>query len=116
MRFLSRVLLASVFGAWGLATSALGGCALYKIDVGQGNLITAEMKQNLRLGMTQRQVRYLLGSPMVQDAFHPQRWDYVYLLRKGNGETAQERLQLTFSGDRLTEVSPPLAPRAAVEP
>ena len=89
--------------------SALGGCALYKIDVAQGNLITPEMKQQLQVGMTQRQVRFLLGSPMVQDAFHPERWDYVYLLRKGNGDTAQEHLRLTFSGDRLSQISPPLA-------
>lgn len=87
---------------------ALGGCALYKVEVAQGNLITAEMKQNLKLGMTQRQVRFLLGSPMVQDAFHPERWDYVYFLRKGNGDTAQERLRLTFNGDRLTQIAPPL--------
>lgn len=99
--------------ASGVATSlALGGCALYKIDVAQGNLITPEMKQQLQIGMTQRQVRYLLGSPMVQDAFHPERWDYVYLLRRGNGDTTQEQLRLTFDGDRLTQISPPLAPKA----
>lgn len=109
MQFLRSIWLVSVLGASGAAISTLGGCALYKIDVAQGNIITAEMKQGLKLGMTQRQVRYLLGSPMVQDAFHPERWDYVYRLRKGNGDTTQERLRLTFSGDRLTQISPPLA-------
>lgn len=91
-----------------ITLGVLGGCALYKVDVAQGNLITAEMKQNLKLGMTQRQVRFLLGSPMVQDAFHPERWDYVYLLRKGNGDTTEDRLRLTFSGDLLTQIAPPL--------
>ena len=109
MRFLRSIWLGFALGASALAVSTLTGCALYKIDVAQGNLITAEMKQGLKLGMTQRQVRYLLGSPMVQDAFHPERWDYVYLLRKGNGDTTQEHLRLTFSGDRLTQVAPPLA-------
>lgn len=101
-----------IFGArtaaLGAAALVLGGCALYKVDVAQGNLITAEMKQQLQLGMTQRQVRFLLGSPMVQDAFHPERWDYVYVLRRGNGDTTQEQLRLTFDGDRLKQVSPPL--------
>lgn len=109
MRFLRSTFMATALAACGMALVALGGCVLYKIDVAQGNLITAEMKQGLKLGMTQRQVRYLLGSPMVQDAFHPERWDYVYLMRKGNGDTTQEHLRLTFSGDRLTQVSPPLA-------
>lgn len=99
MRFSIFILLGAV---------SLGGCALYKVDVAQGNLITAEMKQNLKVGMTQRQVRFLLGSPMVQDAFHPERWDYVYLMRKGNGDTIEERLRLTFNGDRLTQIVPPL--------
>ena len=107
MQFLRSMLAAIVLGASAFVASGLGGCALYKIDVAQGNLITDEMKQNLKLGMTQRQVRYLLGSPMVQDAFHPERWDYVYMLRRGNGDTAQEHLRLTFTGDRLTHISPP---------
>ena len=68
-----------------VASLYLGGCAIYKIDVPQGNVLTSEMRQNLKPGMTKRQVRFVLGSPAVIDPFHPERWDYIYSLRKGGG-------------------------------
>ena len=68
----------------------LAGCSsipslLYKIEIQQGNVITQEMVNKLKPGMTRSQVRFALGSPMISDAFHENRWDYVYRLeQKGN--------------------------------
>lgn len=87
-----------------VASLYLAGCAIYKVDIPQGNVLTAEMRENLKPGMTKRQVRYVLGSPAVIDPFHPERWDYIYSLRKGSGEFQQERLSLTFSEDRLLRI------------
>lgn len=86
------------------ALSLLSACAVYRVDVPQGNILTAEMKQNLKPGMSKRQVRFLLGSPALVDPFHPDRWDYVYRLQKGDGEVTQERLSLTFVDDRLEKI------------
>lgn len=59
----------------------------YKIDVQQGNVLTQEMVAQLKPGQTRDQVRFLLGSPMIADVFHQQRWDYVY--RYQNGQTGK---------------------------
>lgn len=59
----------------------------YKIDIQQGNVLTQEMVAQLKPGQTRDQVRFILGTPMVKDIFHQQRWDYVY--RYQNGRTAQ---------------------------
>ncbi|RMG27455.1 MAG: outer membrane protein assembly factor BamE, partial [Gammaproteobacteria bacterium] len=71
----------------------LGGCTrtlerlpfVYRIDIQQGNVVTQEQIDQLRPGMTREQVRYLLGTPLVQDTFHPERWDYVYYFKPGRG-------------------------------
>lgn len=57
--------------------------SVYKIDLPQGNPITQDMAAKLKLGMTQSQVRYVLGSPMITDTFNANRWDYVYRLQTG---------------------------------
>ena len=56
--------------------------APYKMDIRQGNYLTAEMREKLKLGMTKQQVRYVLGTPMISDAFHGNRWDYPYRLEQ----------------------------------
>jgi outer membrane protein assembly factor BamE (lipoprotein component of BamABCDE complex) len=66
-----------------LLTALIAGCnLLYKQDIPQGTLLSAEMLAALKPGMTRRQVRLLLGSPPVVDTFHPERWDYVYSVSK----------------------------------
>lgn len=79
----------------------------YKIDVQQGNVLTQEMVAQLKPGQTREQVRFLLGSPMVTDVFHQQRWDYVYRLQVGKtGEVEMRRLAVFFDNDgRLQRVS-----------
>ncbi|HVK99679.1 MAG TPA: outer membrane protein assembly factor BamE [Dongiaceae bacterium] len=77
---------------------------VFRIDVGQGNLITKEMVDKLRLGMTPRQVHYVMGSPMIADTFHPDRWDYLYNLETGKGIFIENHLVLYFEGERLARI------------
>lgn len=74
----------------------------YRPDVQQGNVVTQEMVDQLREGMTRDQVRFLLGSPMLASVFHQDRWDYVYYLKRGKGgETQMRRLTVNFKDNRL---------------
>ena len=76
----------------------------YKMDIRQGNSITAEMREKLNIGMTRHQVRYALGTPMISDAFHGNRWDYVYMLEQGGKVVEKQRLTLYFEGDNLVRM------------
>lgn len=76
----------------------------YKMDIRQGNYVTQEMSDKLKIGMTRQQVRYVLGTPMISDAFHGNRWDYVYRLEQ-RGELIEKRyLTLYFDKDILVRV------------
>ncbi len=74
---------------------------VYKIPISQGNIITQEMIDQLERGMTPRQVIYVMGSPLVRDPYHQDRWDYVFNYQPGGGERGQERVTLYFENDRL---------------
>lgn len=76
----------------------------HRIDVRQGNYVDQEMVARLKKGMTREQVRFALGTPLVVDAFHANRWDYVYTFRPGRGEAQQRVLSVFFDGDRLDRV------------
>ena len=80
------------------------GCTLYRIDIQQGNVVTPEMVARLKPDMTRQQVRFILGTPLVADPFHPERWDYFYRLDKGGSERARRRLTLGFEADRLVSI------------
>jgi outer membrane protein assembly factor BamE len=74
---------------------------VYRVDVQQGNIIEQDQVQKLAVGMTRAQVQFVMGSPLVTDTFHPERWDYFYSFRDGEGNLEQEHLKLTFAGDIL---------------
>ena len=103
MQNLLRILL--IFTAVSMA-----GCStwhfpgVFRINIAQGNLITKDMVEKLRVGMTPRQVRYVMGSPMIHDPFHPDRWDYLYYLKTGKGIVLRNHLVLYFKDDRLARV------------
>lgn len=83
---------------------ALAGCSfpgVYKVDIQQGNVVTQDMIDQLRPGMTQRQVRFIMGNPLVLDTFHPNRWDYLYSIQPGGGQRLQERVSLMFNNEGL---------------
>ncbi len=76
----------------------------YRVDVRQGNYVDQEMVAKLRPGMTREQVRFALGTPLVADMFHTNRWDYVYRLQPGKGEVQLRRLVVFFVDDKLARV------------
>jgi outer membrane protein assembly factor BamE len=77
----------------------------YRIDVRQGNFVTQEMVAQLKPGLSREQVRFILGSPLVADMFHVDRWDYVYRFRPGRGEVQQRALAVFFQDNKLTRVA-----------
>lgn len=91
----------------------------YRVDVRQGNYVDQEMVARLKKGMSREQVRFALGTPLVTDVFHADRWDYVYRLRPGRGEPQQRVLSVYFDGDKLDRVAGDVqsgdAPAAAVD-
>ncbi len=101
----SRLLLSAAFCA------LLAACTYkpsfvneYKIDIQQGNVLSQEMVAQLKPGQTRDQVRFLLGSPMITDIFHQQRWDYVYRYKNGQTENVEARkFAVFFNADGLLE-------------
>ena len=85
--------------------SNIGFPGVYRIDVEQGNIVTSEMVEQLKPGMTRRQVRFVLGTPLIEDSFHANRWDYRYTLRNGTKTLEQNRLTVFFEGDALVNVT-----------
>lgn len=76
----------------------------YKMDIRQGNYLTPEMRDKLKVGMTKQQVRYVLGTPMIDDVFHSNRWDYVYRLEHQGALVEEQQLTLYFEGDKLARI------------
>jgi outer membrane protein assembly factor BamE len=76
----------------------------YKIEIRQGNLVAPEAREKIKVGMTRAQVRAILGTPSIRDAFHANRWDYVYLLEQRGKVAEQKNLTLYFDGDNLTRI------------
>lgn len=83
---------------------------VYKMTVQQGNIVTEEMVDRLEPGMSKSQVRFLLGTPMLTDLFHADRWDYTYTIRRGHDEMQLTRLTLLFQEDELVRVEGDLRP------
>lgn len=89
----------------------LGGCStprmpgIYRIDIQQGNVITQEQLAALERGMEKRKVRFILGTPLVADAFNQNRWDYYYSLERMGEERVQRVISVFFEDERLVRVS-----------
>ncbi|MEI8362440.1 MAG: outer membrane protein assembly factor BamE [Betaproteobacteria bacterium] len=82
----------------------------YKLDVQQGNVVTSAMLLQLRPGMTKSQVRFIMGTPLIQDSFHGNRWDYVYQMREKGKITEQRRVILDFENELLKSVRGDVTP------
>lgn len=85
---------------------------VYKIDVNQGNVIDQAMIDQLRPNMTKKQVLYIMGSPMLVDFFHQDRWDYVYAARKGSENLEQKNISIFFENDQLKNIQGDFRPSA----
>lgn len=88
------------------------GLTPYRIDIQQGNYVTQEMVSQLKPGMTKDQVRNALGTPLLTDIFHAERWDYVYWLEPADGKREQRRLTVFFADDKLVRVAGDVVPAA----
>ena len=105
MRLVPRPLAALAAILAGLAVSA----CVYRMDVQQGNLLDAEQVDQVEVGMTRSQVRFLLGTPMVIDSFDADRWDYVYSLRRGHSrKVTKSHLVVWFEGDKVARIEEPI--------
>jgi outer membrane protein assembly factor BamE len=98
----------------------LGGCTwfpslgVYKLDINQGNYITQDLVDRLKVGQTRPQVRTILGTPLVADAFHADRWDYVYEFNRQGRTFERRQFTVYFVDDKLArwegdEMPPPPA-------
>ena len=92
----------------------LPGVKIYRIEIQQGNYITQEMVAQLKNGMTREQVRFVLGTPLVTDIFHADRWDYVFYRERSSGEFEQRRLAVFFDKEgRLARLDGDVIPAPA---
>ena len=94
----------------------LSACSVHKLDIQQGNVMTPEMREQLKLGMSKRQVSFVLGSPLLIDPFHRDRWDYVYTFAKGSKTPEIQRMALFFEGDKLVRMEDNTLPSGTVLP
>jgi len=123
--FISGLFIASLF-AGGCSTIEDMGNAMpdvltdvplvYRPEVQQGNVVTQEMVDKLQPGMNRRQVTYILGTPLLVDAFHQDRWDYIYTRETGGGTDNKERISLFFEDDTLIRVEGDFRPQPKEDP
>jgi len=73
----------------------------YRPDIQQGNFVSQEMLNQVKVGQTRDQVKFILGTPLLQDAFHQDRWDYPFYLARGNGELTTSRVTVYFKDDKV---------------
>jgi outer membrane protein assembly factor BamE len=102
-----------------LVAAALTGCNFpYKIDVQQGNYVTQDLVDRLKPGMTRAEVKQILGTPLLADVFHANRWDYYFSNVKGGKGEDRSRLTVIFENDKLKShsggVRPGVTPSAQV--
>lgn len=115
-RLLVLLAVVSIAAAPGCAREKRKGSALsrlpfvYKMTVQQGNIISEEMIDQIQLGMNKAQVRYVLGTPLLADMFHTDRWDYTYTIRRGHKPMQVQRLTLWFQNDALVRIDGDMRP------
>lgn len=110
-----RILLSAILMLTLSACGFVGFPGVYKIDVEQGNIVTAEMVDQLKPGMSKRQVRFILGTPLVEDTFNQDRWDYPYRMSNGQDVLTDARFTVHFDGDKLATVTGDYLPEWADE-
>ena len=86
----------------------------FKMDIQQGNVVTSKMLLQLRPGMTKSQVKFIMGSPLIVDSFHKDRWDYFYQMRRAGKIVEQRRVILDFDKELLTKVRGDVVPEGTV--
>lgn len=103
--FTSPLLLACLLSLTTVAgCSNIGFPGVYRINVDQGNIVDQDMVDQLKPEMTRRQVRFVLGTPIIEDTFNNDRWDYVRVLRRGDDVLFRTQLTVIFENDVLADV------------
>jgi outer membrane protein assembly factor BamE len=98
-----------------LALAFATGCSglwvptFYRIDIRQGNYVDQQTVDQLRPGMTKREVQFLMGTPLLADPFHLDRWDYVYYFLHKDKQGEERRISLFFEGDSLARIDTDIA-------
>ncbi len=94
------------------AALAVSACIrTYKLDIQQGNVVTQEQLDQITPGMTKREVRYVLGTPLIVDPFRDDRWDYYYSLKAGPArQVNHRRVIIVFDGDTLVNIQGDVVP------
>lgn len=88
-----------------LATMLMSTACVYRANISQGNIVVEEDLDQVELGMTRNQVRFLLGTPMIDDPFHQGRWDYVYYLKVGRKDATFKRwISIFFEEDVVSDI------------
>jgi len=89
---------------------------VYSLEIQQGNIITQAMIDQLRPGMNKRQVIYIMGSPMLDNFFHKNRWDYLYSAHPTGGEKIQQQISLLFENDQIVSIQGDFRPSTTQTP
>ena len=76
----------------------------YRISIPQGNYLNQQMLDQVREGMSREQVRLAIGTPLLSDPFHPDRWDYVFRFQYPNGDAEVRRVTIRFEGDSVSKI------------
>ncbi|MSP97735.1 MAG: outer membrane protein assembly factor BamE [Betaproteobacteria bacterium] len=95
---------------------SIGAIKTYRIEIQQGNFLSQEMVSQLKPGMTREQVRFVLGTPLVTDIFHANRWDYVFYREAAGGTVEHRQLSVFFEDDRLARVTGDVKPAGGDKP
>ena len=100
-----------------VSCSLLPSLTPYRMEVQQGNYVTQEMLAQLKPGLTRDQVRFVLGTPLVSDIFHGERWDYVFMRQRANsGEVEYRRIVVFFQDGKLKRVEGDVVAAAGAAP
>jgi outer membrane protein assembly factor BamE len=100
---LGSVLLAACSSYNGLTNRVVQRITPYRVTIVQGNFVSSEAAAKLRVGMTRDEVRNVIGTPLLTDMFHPERWDYIFYFKRGSTAVVEERrLVVFFQGDTVT--------------
>jgi outer membrane protein assembly factor BamE len=94
-------------------SSSLPSIKPYKMPIQQGNLVTSKMMMQLKPGMTKTQVRFVMGTPLINDSFHKDQWDYFYQMEKDGAIIEKRRVILMFEKDLLAKVKGDVIPANA---
>ncbi len=107
----SVILVALATGCSGWSTADLPGVTPYRIEIQQGNYVSQDMVAKLKRGMSREQVRFVLGSPLLTDMFHANRWDYVFYRERPDQPREERRMSVFFENDRLARVTGDVVPQ-----